>query len=103
MSEIKSRDVIQGTIKNVDRGVIAGQRMKDANVQTKNAAEESTSSSEHNSTEYAQNQIGKGAEHLGNLAAHQLKAIASKEATKHQNYTVNANQELKRVLKNSAT
>lgn len=92
MPEIKSRDVIQGTIKTVDRGVIAGQRMKDAYVQTKNAAEESTSSSERNSNEYAQNQIGKGAEHLGNLASQQLKAVASKEATKHQNYTVSAQQ-----------
>ena len=92
MPEIKSRDVVQGTIKTVDRGVIAGQRMKDAYVQTKNAAEESVSSSEHNSNEYAQNQIGKGAEHLGNLASHQLKSIASKEATKHPEYTVSAQQ-----------
>ena len=92
MPEIKSRDVVQGTIKTVDRGVIAGQRMKDAYVQTKNAAEEGVSSSEHNSNEYAQNQIGKGAEHLGNLASHQLKSIASKEATKHQEYTVSAQQ-----------
>ena len=92
MPEIKSRDVIQGTIKTVDRGVIAGQRMKDAYVQAKNAAEESVSSSERNSNEYAQNQIGKGAEHLGNLASHQLKSIASKEATKHPEYTVSAQQ-----------
>lgn len=92
MPDIKSRDVVQGTIKTVDRGVIVGQRMKDAYVQAKNAAEESASCSERNSTEYAQNQIGKGAEHLGNLASQQLKAVASKEATKHQNYTVSAQQ-----------
>ena len=92
MPEIKSRDVVQGTIKTVDRGVIAGQRMKDAYVQTKNAAEESVSSSERNSNEYAQNQIRKGAEHLGNLASQQLKSIASKEATKHPEYTVSAQQ-----------
>lgn len=92
MPEIKSRDVVQGTIKTVDRGVIAGQRMKDAYVQAKNAAEESVSSSERNSNEYAQNQIGKGAEHLGNLASQQLKSIASKEATKHPEYTVSAQQ-----------
>lgn len=41
MPDIKSRDVVQGTIKTVDRGVIVGQRMKDAYVQAKNAAEES--------------------------------------------------------------
>ena len=92
MSEIKSRDVVQGTIKTIDRGVIAGQRMKDAYVQAKNAAEESVSSSERNSNEYAQNQIRKGAEHLGNVASHQLKSIASKEATKHPEYTVSAQQ-----------
>ena len=93
MPEIKSRDVVQGTIKTVDRGLIAGQRMKDASVQTRNAAEESTSSSDGNSSEYAQNQIRKGAEHLGNLASHQLKSIASKETgnlTKHPEYTVKA-------------
>lgn len=92
MPEIKSRDVVQGMIKTVDRSVIAGQRMKDAYVQAKNAAEESASSSERNSNEFAQNQIGKGAEHLGNLASHQLKSIASKEATKHPEYTVSAQQ-----------
>ena len=92
MSEIKSRDVVQGTIKTVDRGVIVGQRMKDAYVQAKNAAEESVSSSERNSNEYAQNQISKGAEHLGNLASQQLKSIVSKETTKHPEYTVSAQQ-----------
>ena len=87
MPEIKSRDVVQGMIKTVDRSVIAGQRMKDAYVQAKNAAEESVSSSERNSNEYAQNQIGKGAEHLGNLASQQLKSIASKEAMWEENPT----------------
>lgn len=92
MPEIKSRDVIQGMIKTVDCSIIAGQRMKDAYVQAKNAAEESVSSSERNSNEYAQNQISKGAERLGKLASQQLKSVASKEATKHPEYTVSAQQ-----------
>ena len=39
--DIKTRDVVAGTIKTVDRTAMAGQRMKDAYIQTKKKAEHS--------------------------------------------------------------
>ena len=35
MPDIKTREVVSGTIKALDRSTLAGQRMKDAYVQTK--------------------------------------------------------------------
>ena len=46
--DIKTKDVLQGTIKTVDRTALAGQRMKDAYIQTKKKAEHSVYSSESN-------------------------------------------------------
>ena len=41
MPDIKTRDVVSGTIKTLDRSTLAGQRMKDAYVQAKDKAEHS--------------------------------------------------------------
>ena len=54
MPDIKTKDVVLGTIKTVDRSALAGQRMKDAYVHARNKAEQSVSSSESNSEEYLQ-------------------------------------------------
>ena len=55
--DIKTKDVLQGTIKTVDRTAMAGQRMKDAYIQTKHKAEHSVYSSESNTEEYAADQM----------------------------------------------
>ena len=60
MPDIKTRDVVSGTIKAVDRGALAGQRMKNAYVQAKDRAEHSVYSSESNSEEYAADRITDG-------------------------------------------
>ena len=39
MPEIKTRDVVKGTIKTLDRAAVAGERMKQAYVRTKDKAE----------------------------------------------------------------
>ena len=62
MPEIKTRDVIGGTIKSVDRTALAGQRMKDAYIQTKRKAEHSVYSSESSSEEYASDRLEAGME-----------------------------------------
>ncbi len=46
MAEIKTGDVVSGTIKVLDRSTVAGQRMKDAYEQAREKAEHSTCSSE---------------------------------------------------------
>ena len=55
MADIKTRDVVKGTIKKIDKAAIAADRMRSAYVQTKEKAEHATYPDEHNAEEYASN------------------------------------------------
>ena len=72
MPDIKTRDVVSGTIKTIDRSALAGQRMKDAYVQAKDKAEHSVYSSESNSEEYASDRITDGVSTTAREAVYQL-------------------------------
>lgn len=72
MPDIKTRDVVAGTIKTVDRSAMAGQRMKDAYIQTKKRAEHSVYSSESNTEEYAADQMTDAASTVTHEAVHQV-------------------------------
>ena len=72
MPDIKTRDVVSGTIKTLDRSTLAGQRMKDAYVQAKDKAEHSVYSSESNSEEYASDRITNGVSTVAREAIHQV-------------------------------
>ena len=72
MPDIKTRDVVAGTIKTVDRSAMAGQRMKDAYIQTKKRAEHSVYSSESNTEEYAANQMTDAVSTVTHEAGHQV-------------------------------
>ena len=72
MAEIKTRDVVSGTIKVLDRSTVAGQRMKDAYVQAREKAEHSTCSSEGSSEESASNQLQDGTAIFAQETVHQL-------------------------------
>ncbi len=72
MPEIKTKDVLQGTIKTVDRTAMAGQRMKEAYIQTKHKAEHSVYSSESNTEEYASDQMTDAASTVTHEAVHQV-------------------------------
>ena len=72
MPDIKTRDVVSGTIKAIDRSALAGQRMKDAYVQAKDKAEHSVYSSESNSEEYAADRITNGVSTVAREAIHQV-------------------------------
>ena len=41
MPEIKTRDIVKGTVKAIDRSAVAAERMKSAYVRTKDKAEHS--------------------------------------------------------------
>lgn len=73
MPEIKTRDVVSGTIKTIDRSAIAGQRMKEAYVQAKDKAEHSVSSSEDN--EYASDQMENSTAAVIQEGIHQLDVV----------------------------
>ena len=70
--EIKTKDVLQNTIKTVDRTALAGQRMKDAYIQAKKKAEHSVYSSESNTEEYAADQMTDAASTVTHEAVHQV-------------------------------
>lgn len=71
MPDIKTRDVVSGTIKAVDRSAMAGQRIKDIYVKAKDGAEHSVYSSECNSEEYAADKITDSVSELAQEAVHQ--------------------------------
>ena len=60
MANIKTKDSIKGTIRTLDKAAIAGQRMKQAYVQTKEKAEHSTHAQENSAEEYADDRVEGG-------------------------------------------
>ncbi len=53
MADIKTRDTVKGTIKALDKAAIAGQKMKQAYIATKDKAEHSVNAKENTAEEYA--------------------------------------------------
>ena len=53
MADIKTRDVVKGSIKTIDKAAIASERMKHAYISTKEKAEHSTHASQNSVDEYA--------------------------------------------------
>lgn len=78
MPDIKTKDVVLGTIKTVDRSALAGQRMKDAYVHARNKAEQSVSSSESTSEEYAADRISEATAGVTHEAVHQADTLGQR-------------------------
>lgn len=72
MADIKTRDVVKGTIKKIDKAAIAADRMRSAYVQTKEKAEHTTHPDEHNAEEYASDRVESGVDRITHEAAHQF-------------------------------
>ena len=72
MADIKTRDVVKGTIKKIDKAAIAASRMRSAYVQTKEKAEHATHPDEHNAEEYASDRVEGGVDRITHEAAHQF-------------------------------
>ncbi len=84
MADIKTKDAVKGTIKTIDKAAIAGQRMKQAYVQTKEKAEHVTHAQENSAEEYAADRLEGGADRLTHEVAYQFDKQGRKgvEATK---------------------
>ena len=72
MPDIKTRDVVKGAIRTIDKSATAAQRMKDAYIRTKRKAENSVYSSDDSTSEYAADCVSDGAETVLHEAGHQL-------------------------------
>lgn len=84
MADIKTRDMVKGTIKTIDKAAVAADRMRVAFVQTKEKAEHSTHVQENSAEEYASDRIEGGIDRATHEAAHQFDKQGRKgvEATK---------------------
>lgn len=72
MPDIKTRDVVKGTIKTLDRSAVLGERMKEAYVRTKEKGENAVASSDSSADEYAADQLTGGVEAITHEAIYQI-------------------------------
>lgn len=72
MPRIKTRDVLKGTVKTIDKSAVAAQRMKDAYVRIKDKAEHGYYSAENSPEEYAAGRTSTLSESVLHEAGHQL-------------------------------
>lgn len=99
MPEIKTRDAVKGTIKTLDKAAIAGDRMKQVFVRTKDKAENSISASEYNPEEYASDRISGNADSMIHEAVYQFDRHGRKavKTTKDNINTVRERMEQRRA------
>lgn len=72
MPQIKTRDVLKGTVKAINKSAVAAQRMKDAYVRVKDKAEHGYESAESSPEEYAHDRISTLSDSALHEAGHQL-------------------------------
>lgn len=84
MADIKTRDAVKGTIKQIDKAAMVGDRMRSAYISTKEKAEHSVNASESNADEYASDRIENAVDRGTHEAAHQFDKVGRKgvETTK---------------------
>lgn len=76
--KIKTKDMVKGTIKQLDRAAIVSDRMRRAYIQTKDKAEHSTNAAESNPEEYASDRIESGAQNIVHETGYQAKKLGKK-------------------------
>lgn len=57
MADIKTRDIIKGTVRTIDKAAVAGQRMKQTYVQAKEKEKRTANIKENNAEEYASDRM----------------------------------------------
>ena len=72
MADIKTRDAVKGTIKTLDKTVIAGERMKSVYVGIKDKAEQGYYAEENSPTEYASDRFSRSSERIKDEGIHQF-------------------------------
>ena len=84
MADIKTRDMVKGTIKAIDKAAVASERMKQAYISTKERAENSTYAAENSADEYASDKFERGIDATVHEGIHQFDKAGRKgvETTK---------------------
>lgn len=70
MADIKTRDTVKGTIKTLDKATVAGQKMKQAYIATKEKAERSVNANENTAEEYAADKVQSGIDEISHDAVY---------------------------------
>ena len=70
MADIKTRETVKGTIKTLDKAAIAGQKMKEAYIATKDKAEHSVNTNENTAEEYAADKTEAGIDEIAHKGAY---------------------------------
>ena len=70
MADIKTRDTVKGMIKTLDKAAIAGQKMKQAYIATKDKAEHSVNTNENTAEEYAADKTEAGIDEIAHKGAY---------------------------------
>lgn len=73
MADIKTRDTVKGTIKTLDKATVAGQKMKQAYIATKEKAERSVNANENTAEEYAADKVQSGIDEISHDAVYSVK------------------------------
>lgn len=99
MPEIKTRDAVKGTIKTLDKAAVAGERVRQAYIRTKDKAEDSVSASERTPEEYATARIAGNVDAVAHESAHQLdrRGREAVKTTKNNIDTVREHMEQRRA------
>ena len=79
MADIKTRDTVKGTIKTLDKAAIAGQKMKQAYIATKDKAEHSVNAKENTAEEYAADKTEAGIDEIAHKGAYAFNKAGRKD------------------------
>lgn len=92
MADIKTKDTIKGTIKQLDRAAIAADRMKRAYIQTKDKAESSVNASEANPEQYAADHMESGIQSISHEVSHQAQKLGRNSVSRAKDNIQDAKQ-----------
>lgn len=80
MADIKTREIMKGTIKTFDRVEASAHRIKDSSIRTKESAEEAYQAKEDSPSGYAQGRITEAGKSVTEIVGRRLHEIGKKEA-----------------------
>jgi len=97
MADIKTREVVKGTIKTLDKAAIVSDRMKSSYAKTKERAESAMNAEEGSPSEYAANRISRNAEMITREGGHQFNNIGQKAVEETKNNFIKTRQKLRSI------
>lgn len=97
MADIKTREVVKGTIKTLDKAAIVSGRMKAAYAKTKERAESTQSVDEGSPSEYAANRVSRNAEMAVREGGHQFNEVGKKAAAETKANLIKSRESIKNI------